>query len=142
MDQKISIQRPVEEVFAYVADTAHIPHWVPQLRRDDGNLPGSGLTVDEGARTIRWDFDPPGEWRVAGKGESAVLHLHVDAAAALPSDPTEEETPQEALAHGMEAALQSLKSHLEGADGGDPEEPSNDAPSRLYGHSATQDPNL
>ena len=142
MDQKISIQRPAEEVFAYVADTAHIPHWVPQLRRDDANLPGSGLEADEAALTVRWSFDPPGEWRITGKGESAVLHLRVDAAAALPSDPTEEETPQEALAHGIEAALQSLKSHLEGVDGGDPEEPSNVAPSRLYGRSATQDPNL
>ena len=142
MEQRITIARPAAEVFGYLADAAHLRDWVPQLRRDDADIPESGLEADEASGTIRWRFAPAGTWHVTGSGAVATLHLHLDADTAAPSDPTEEETPAEAAAHGAEAALQSVKSHVERADGGDPSEPSNDAPSRLYGSTATQEPDI
>ncbi|MFT8244598.1 SRPBCC family protein [Roseomonas sp. BN140053] len=142
MEEHISIAKPARDVFSYVADPANLPNWVPQLRRDDANLPEDGLEADAASHRVRWSFDPAGEWLVSGDGAVATLRLTIHAESATPSDPTEDETPAEALAHGMEAALQSLKSHIEGVDGGDPSEPSHDAPSRLYGRTATQDPQI
>lgn len=142
MEQQITIARPAADVFAYLADPSHIRDWVPQLRRDDADIPEDGLEADEAAGTVRWSFAPAGLWRISGSGGVSTLHLHLDADTATPSDPTEDETPAEAAAHGAEAALQSLKSHIENADGGDPSEPSHDAPTRLYGSTATQDPNI
>ena len=142
MEQQITIARPAADVFAYLADPAHLRHWVPQLRRDDADIPEDGLEADERAGTIRWSFAPAGTWRVTGAGTVSTLHLHLDGDTAAPSDPTEEETPAEAAEHGAEAALQSLKSHVERAGGGDPAEAGNDAPSALYGSSATMDPHI
>jgi len=142
MQQTISIQCSVDQAFGFLSDPAHLRDWVPQLRRDDADIPETGLESDPKARTVRWTFEPAGEWQVSGDARTTTLHLTLHSDTAQPSDPTEDETPEEAAAHGAEAALQSVKSHLEGVDGGDPDEPSHDAPSRLYGHSATQDPEI
>ncbi len=134
MEQHISIARPADAVFAYIANPDHLPAWLPQLRREESPLPRKGLHADHAARTIRWTFSPAGSWTVRGEGESCVLSLHLDRETAIASDPTEHETPQEAALHGVEAALQSLKSHLEHAGGGDPELQPPGISSRVYGH--------
>lgn len=139
MDQKISIARPADEVFAYLADPSHLGDWLPQLRREESLLPEGGLQADRQGRSIRWSFDPPGEWHVAGDSHGAVLTLRLERTTAPAVDPTTRETPQQAAANSAEAALQSLKSHLEHAGGGDPDLHGGDAPARVFGRGATED---
>ena len=142
MEQHITISRPADEVFAYLADPAHVPAWLTQLRREELHEPPPPLQVDAASRTIAWSADPEGEFRVAAVDGVTRLTLHLRSNVAAPADPTEDESPREAAGHAAMAALQSLKSHLEHADGGDPESPSPDVRSRFYGHSATQDPEI
>lgn len=139
MQQSITISRPAAEVFAYVADIRHWREWLPHLRREETGPPEGELSADKAALTVRWPFSPRGEWRVEGEGKVARLFLTLSADTAKPNDPTERETPREALAHGMEAALQSLKSHLERAEGGDPVLHPPGAPLRAYGRNAGED---
>lgn len=139
MEQHITIARPAEAVFAYLADPANLTVWLPQLRRDETALPKGGLQADAAAHRLHWSFEPAGEWHVEGQGKLTTLRLHLKPSTAQPNDPTESETPEEALAHGMEAALQSLKSHLERAGGGDPDLHMPDADRRAYGHKAVPD---
>jgi enamine deaminase RidA (YjgF/YER057c/UK114 family) len=139
MEQQITISRPAAEVFAYLADPKHLQVWLPQLRRDETALPQGGLEAEAGQNRLHWSFDPAGAWHVEPHGKLTVLRLVITASGARPNDPTESETPAEALAHGMEAALQSLKSHLERAGGGDPDLPMPDVDRRAYGHTPVPD---
>ncbi|PHK92969.1 hypothetical protein CR162_21085 [Pseudoroseomonas rhizosphaerae] len=139
MQQSITISRPAAEVLAYVADLDHWREWLPQLRREETDRPEGDLALDRAAGTVRWEFSPSGEWRVEGEGKVARLTLRLDAETATPNDPTERQTPHDALASGMEAALQSLKSHLERAEGGDPVLHTAGAPQRAYGQSTGED---
>ncbi|MFC3126491.1 SRPBCC family protein [Pseudoroseomonas globiformis] len=137
MEQAITISRPPAEVLDYLADPAHIPDWLPQLRREEGNIPQGGLHRQDGK--VSWDFEPRGEWHVTAAGQDTRLTLRLDKDVAIAADPTEPETPREAALHAAEAALQSLKSHLERAGGGDPDLRIPDAPSRAFGHDASED---
>ena len=139
MEQRITIARPATEVFAYLADPAHLRHWLPQLRREETDLPDSGLECDRAAGTLRWSFDPAGEWQVHGTEGVTTLTLRLQRDTAPAADPTGPETPEDAARFSAEAALQSLKSHLEGAGGGDPDLRTADAPSRAFGRGGPQD---
>ncbi|HWL84023.1 MAG TPA: SRPBCC family protein [Roseomonas sp.] len=142
MEQQITIARPAGEVFAYLADPAHLRDWLPQLRREETDLPTSGLKSDPKAGIIRWSFNPAGEWRVRAVQGVTQLTLHLTRDTAPAADPTGPETPEDAARFSAEAALQSLKSHLEAAGGGDPDLHAADVPGRIYGHSATQEPEV
>ncbi len=142
MEQRITIARPAAEVFAYLADPAHLRDWLPQLRREETDLPDTGLESDRAAGIVRWSFEPAGEWRVHGAEGVATLTLRLRRDTAPAADPTGPETPEDAARFSAVAALQSLKSHLEGAGGGDPDLRTADVPSRVFGHSATQDPDI
>ncbi|HWX51570.1 MAG TPA: SRPBCC family protein [Roseomonas sp.] len=142
MEQQITIARPAAEVFAYLADPAHLNDWLPQLRREETQLPTTGLKADAAAGIIRWSFPPAGEWRVQSVQGVTRLILHLARDTAQAADPTEPETPEDAARLSAEAALQSLKSHLERAGGGDPALHAADVPGRIYGHSATQEPEV
>ena len=142
MEQQITIARPAGEVFAYLMDPAHLRDWLPQLRREETDLPNSGLRGDPISGIIRWSFHPAGEWRVQAAGNVTQLTLHLTRDTAPAADPTEPETPRDAARFSAEAALQSLKSHLEQAGGGDPHLRAADVPGRIYGHSATQEPEV
>ncbi|MFZ6765310.1 MULTISPECIES: SRPBCC family protein [Acetobacterales] len=133
MEQKISIARPAAEVFAYLADPRHLRHWLPQLRREEGPLPQDGLRADAATGRLQWSFPPAGSWHVTGSGPIATLHLRLEVETAPAADPTERESPRAAAEHGLEAALQSVKSHLEQADGGDPDLRMPPAPARVFG---------
>ncbi|WP_305123267.1 SRPBCC family protein [Roseomonas sp. GC11] len=142
MEQQITIARPAALVLAYLADPANLPSWLPLLRRMEGPLPEGGLVVEQAVGRIAWAFPPAGEWRVRGEGPLSVVTLALRQEHAPPSDPTEAETPREAAWHGLEAALHSLKSHLERARGGDPDLPMPAAPARAYGHALGRDEGL
>lgn len=135
MDLEITIARPATEVQAWLTDPAHLPLWVPQLRREEGPMPAGAPRAEPGGRLLRWHFAPAGAWELlAEAGGLTRLRLHLDRETAPATDPTERETPHQAALHGAEAALHSLKSHLEMPRGGAA------LPSRLFGHSATQEP--
>ncbi len=136
MEQQITIARSAAEVFAYLADPAHLRDWLPQLRREETDLPSTGVEADSAAGVVRWSFEPAGEWRVhETEGVTTLtLWLHRDTAPA--ADPTGPETPEDAARFSAEAALQSLKSHIEEAGGGDPDLRTADAPSRAFGRGA------
>src|ERR671912_1655949 len=68
MEQRITIARPAAEVFAYLADPTHLRDWLPQLRREETDLPDTGLESDRAAGAVRWSFDPAGEWRGGAGG--------------------------------------------------------------------------
>lgn len=142
MEYRITIARPAEEVFAFLADPAHLRHWLPQLRRDDANLPDGGLEPDRDGGRIAWRFEPAGSWTIAAAEGVAELVLSVDPTTLPAPDPTELETAEERIGYAALAALQSVKSHVEAVAGGDPTLPMPDAPSRLYGHTATQEPEV
>ncbi len=137
MEQQITIARPADAVFAYLADPAHLRDWLPQLRREETDLPDTGLESDRDAGTVRWSFEPAGEWRVHGTEGVTTLTLRLRRDTAPAAVPTGPETPEDAARFSAMAALQSLKSHLEGAGGGDPDLRTADAPSRVFGHRAT-----
>jgi hypothetical protein len=140
MQQSISIERPAEEVFAYLADPEQLRHWLPQLRREETDLPADGLEADSSAGRIRWQFDPAGEWQVTAGGGGTVLTLTLQRDTAPMVDPTEAETPEDAARYAAEAALQSLKSHLERAGGGDPDLHMPDVSARVMGRGSPREP--
>lgn len=142
MEYRITIARPAGEVFAFLADPAHIRHWLPQLRRDDTALPHGGLQADQEAGRISWPFQPECTWHIAAVEDVTELVLAMDRTRPLAPDSTGPETSAERTAHAALAALQSVKSHVEAAAGGDPTLPMSGIPSRLYGHSATQEPQI
>lgn len=142
MEQHITIARPADAVFAYLADPAHIFAWLPQLRRVESELPRSGLNADAARSTIAWEFEPAGEWHVQGVEDVTRLTLRLHRDVAPPADPTEHETLREAARFSALAALHSLKSHLEGVGGGDPDLPVHNARAGLFGHTATRDPEI
>lgn len=138
MEYRITIARPAREVFAFLADTANIRHWLPQLRRDDTALPHGGLQVDREAGRISWPFEPECTWRIAAVEDVAELVLALDRGRPPAADPTGPETTAERIGHAAQAALQSVKSHVEAVAGGDPTLPMPGVPSALYGRSVTQ----
>ncbi|WP_040614350.1 SRPBCC family protein [Teichococcus cervicalis] len=140
MEHHITIARPAAVVLAWLADPAHLGAWLPQLRREEGPLPREGLRPDPQGGRIAWGFEPPGEWRAEESGGVTRLTLRVQRDAMRPADPTEPESPEEAVRHGMEAALHSVKSQVERAGGGDPDLPMPDAPGRAYGHGREAEP--
>lgn len=142
MEYRITIARPAGEVFAFLADPANIRNWLPQLRRDDTALPHGGLQVDREAGRISWPFQPECTWRIAAMEDVTELVLALDRTRPLAPDSTGPETTAERIGHAALAALQSVKSHVEAVAGGDPTLPMSRVPSRLYGHSATQEPQI
>ena len=139
MEHHITIARPAEEVFAYLADPRRIPLWLPQLRRDDAALPTDGLHAAPATGHISWHFAPPGAWHITPAGDVTTLALVLDPAPPPPPDPSDLETLPERLANAAEAALHSIKSHLEGVGGGDPTLPMPSISSRAYGHAVPRD---
>ena len=137
MEQQITVARSAAEVFAYLADPAHVRDWLPHLRREGTDLPSTGLEADRATGVVRWSFEPAGEWRVHGVEGVTTLTLHLRRDTAPAADPTGPETPEDAARFSAAAALQSLKSHLEGAGGGDPDLRTADVPSRVFGRGAT-----
>ena len=142
MEYRITIARPAGEVFAFLASPANILHWLPQLRRDAAGLPDGGLEADRETSRILWHFEPAGSWHIGAAAGVAELVLSLSHPGAPAPDPTEREAGQDRIAHAAQAALQSIKSHVEGAAGGDPALKMPDIPSRLYGHTATQEPEV
>ena len=137
----MTIADPAEVVLAWVDDARRLPDWLPDLRRDrDGGMPEEALEAH--ANGVAWSFDPPGAMHVTGEGDVATLTLTLMADGAPPADPTERETPRDAAMNGITAALRSIKSHIEAVGGGDPVLSTEGAPARLYGRTATNDPEI
>lgn len=141
MESRIGVNASPGRVFAFLRDPANARHWLAHLRHEADDLPDPGLEVDEAGASVRWTADPAGEMTVHPLDEAAEVRLAIRAGEAPSVDPTEDESPGAAAASGLDNALRSIKSHVEGVTGGDPEDASGEAlPSRMYGRTATQDP--
>lgn len=142
MRSRIGVNAAPERVFAFLRDPANARHWLAHLRHEADGLPEPGLEADEGAMAVRWSAEPRGEMTVHPLDDAAEVRIAMRAEEAPSVDPTEDESPRAVAASGLDNALRSIKSHVEAAAGGDPEEPTADAPTRAYGRSATQDPDV
>jgi uncharacterized protein YndB with AHSA1/START domain len=46
IEREVEIARPIEEVFAFVADARNDPRWCPKVKSVEGSEPGAGARYD------------------------------------------------------------------------------------------------
>ncbi len=159
---RIDINRPAEEAFGFLADIGNMPLYLPSVRqaRAEGGerifLSGEAegrpweaegwMEVDVERRRMRWGSDAlvyyKGELQVSGQGERCQvelrLHLvplpHVAARLAQKSGSVEA-----GLKLALERTLESIRQAVEG-NGRAQARPQQS--SRLYGRSATMNPDI
>lgn len=122
MHTRIGINAPPEAVMEWLARPANARHWHAQLRHAAEDLPEIGLAADRAAGTIRWTAAPAGEMRVTPLGDASEVVLAFADTGHVEEPPVEETSPDDPATNGGNA-LRSIKSHVEGAGGGDPDLP-------------------
>jgi uncharacterized protein YndB with AHSA1/START domain len=120
MHAQIVVHTSPDRLFAWLADPAHARHWFAQLRHEADVMPDPGMTVNYELRTVSWTTTPAGEMQVSGEGETADLSLTFAERDDPPEIPTEDQSPDDAPTNAGNA-LRSIKSHVEAAEGGDPD---------------------
>jgi uncharacterized protein YndB with AHSA1/START domain len=158
---RVSINRPAREVFAFLADTANMPRYMPTVRQatpQGGNrllLEGEAegkpwrsegwMEVEPQQRRMRWGAeDPPryhGEIQVSGEGEHSEveLRLHLNPKPEVAERMQRHDGDVDAgLRHALQRTLEAIRQVLDSGGGHRPAEPS----SRLYGRSATMNTDL
>jgi hypothetical protein len=120
MHAKITIHVGPERLFAWLAEPQNARFWFAHLRHEADVLPDPGLSADAGSRTVRWTTAPAGEMVVTGRGEVADLSLTFTEGGHVDEPPAEEMSPNDDPTNAGNA-LRSIKSHVEAADGGDPD---------------------
>ncbi|MBB5693248.1 hypothetical protein [Muricoccus pecuniae] len=120
MHAKITVHASPERLFAWLSEPGNARHWFAHLRHAVEGLPDPGLKPDEDAMTIRWSTAPAGEMVVSGRGAVADLSLTFTEGDHEPEPPAEEMSPDDAPTNAGNA-LRSIKSHVEAAEGGDPD---------------------
>jgi len=120
MHAKITVHASPARLFAWLAEPGNARHWFAHLRHAAEELPDPGMTANSGAKLVRWSAAPAGEMAVTGHEEVSELSLTFKADGHAPEAPAEEESPDD---DGTNAgnALRSIKSHVEAAEGGDPD---------------------
>jgi uncharacterized membrane protein len=159
---RIDINRPAEEAFGFLADIGNMPLYLPSVRQAragggdrivlEGEAEGHAwqaegwMDVDRDRRRMRWGSDAlvyyKGELQVSGQGERCQvelrLHLvplpHVAARMAQKSGSVEA-----GLKQALERTLENIRHAVEG--NGAPRAKSQPG-SRLYGRSATMNPDI
>jgi len=128
MHARITVHASPDRLLAWLSEPGNARHWFAQLRHEAEVLPDPGLSAEgaaEGsaggaARTLRWTAAPAGRMEVSGEGEVAELTLTFESGAHAPEAPAEEESPDDDATNAGNA-LRSIKSHVEAAEGGDPD---------------------
>ncbi|MBP0447053.1 SRPBCC family protein [Roseomonas sp. SSH11] len=120
MHAKITVNASPDRLFAWLSDPANARHWFAHLRHEADVLPDPGLSAEQGSRTIRWSTAPAGEMVITGHGEVADLSLAFHEEEHEPEPPAEEMSPDDGPTNAGNA-LRSIKSHVEDAEGGDPD---------------------
>jgi carbon monoxide dehydrogenase subunit G len=63
-DERVTIQRPIEEVFGYLADVERLPEWVASIQRSTVTSPGpvgEGTTFVQTLKLVGRTFEAPME---------------------------------------------------------------------------------
>ncbi|WP_424137750.1 hypothetical protein [Roseomonas chloroacetimidivorans] len=120
MHTRITVHASPDRLFAWLSEPGNARHWFAHLRHEADGLPDPGLSADPGARIIRWTASPAGEMAVIGKGDVADLSLTFAGSAEERDEPHGDESPNDPTTNAA-SALRSIKSHVEAADGGDPD---------------------
>lgn len=120
MHAKITIHASPDRVFGWLSDKAHARHWFAHLRHDADGMPDPEMSVEAPARAIRWTTAPAGAITVTGRGEVSDLALTFAEEEHSPEPPVEEQSPDDGPTNAGNA-LRSIKSHVENAEGGDPD---------------------
>ncbi|WP_426958343.1 hypothetical protein [Muricoccus radiodurans] len=120
MHAKIGINASPQRLFDWLAQGANARHWFAHLRHEADALPEVGVTADAGAMTVRWSAAPAGEMHVTGQGHASELSLTFTEDGHPPEAPAEEQSPDDPPTNAGNA-LRSIKSHVENAEGGDPD---------------------
>lgn len=120
MHAKIGVNASPQRLLAWLAEPGNVRHWFAHLRHEADSMPEAGLTADPDAATVRWTAAPAGEMRVTGHGHASELSLTFTEEARPPEPPVEEDSPDDPPTNAGNA-LRSIKSHVEAAEGGDPD---------------------
>ena len=120
MHAQITVHASPERLFAWLSEPGNARFWFAHLQHDADRVPDPGLSADAAARTLRWTAAPAGSMAVSGAGRAAALSLTFDEAAHAPEPAAEEESPDDGPTNAGNA-LRSIKSHVEAAEGGDPD---------------------
>ena len=120
MQTHIGINAAPEAVMDWLSEPGNARHWFAHLRHAAEHMPDVGLSADHGAMTVRWTAAPAGEMRVAGRGHASDLYLAFSDTGHVEEAPAEEMSPDDPATNAGNA-LRSIKSHVENAEGGDPD---------------------
>ena len=120
MQTHIGINAAPEAVMDWLSRPENARHWYAHLRHAAEGMPQVGLAADRGAMTVRWTAAPAGEMRVAGRGHVSDLFLTFADSGHVEEAPAEETSPDDPATNAGNA-LRSIKSHVERAEGGDPD---------------------
>ncbi|HEY8612929.1 MAG TPA: hypothetical protein VIL69_16790 [Roseomonas sp.] len=120
MHAKITVHVSPDRLFAWLSEPGNARHWFAHLRHEADVLPDPGISTDGGSMTIHWTTAPAGEMIVTGRNDVADLSLTFAEGDHTPEPPAEEMSPDDAPTNAGNA-LRSIKSHVEAADGGDPD---------------------
>ena len=124
MHAKITVHASPARLFAWLSDPANARFWFAHLRHDADRVPDPGLSADEGARVVRWTAAPAGEMAVTDPAthDAGVADLSLTFAEGghIDEPPVEEMSPNDDPTNAGNA-LRSIKSHVENAEGGDPD---------------------
>ncbi len=134
---RISINRPAEVAFGFLADIANMPRYLPSVRQAHSTGPGQILLegeaggqpwqaegwmeVDAERRLMRWGSDAlvyyKGELQVTGEGERCQVELHLHL---VPLPHVAQRLAQQAgsveagLKQALERTLESIRQAVEG----------------------------
>ncbi|MFC0384957.1 hypothetical protein [Muricoccus vinaceus] len=124
MHAKITIHASPERLFAWLSEPRNARFWFAHLRHDADQVPDPGISADSKARTVRWTSAPAGEMAVTDPAtrDAGVADLSLTFAEGghVDEPPVEEESPNDDATNAGNA-LRSIKSHVEAAEGGDPD---------------------
>ena len=135
---RISINRPAEEAFRFLADITNMPHYLPSVRQARADGPGrillegeaggqawtavGWMDTDPARRLMRWGSDSlvyyKGELQVAGEGErcQVELRLHMVPLPHVAQRMVQQAGSVEAgLKQALERTLESIRQTVESA---------------------------
>ncbi|WP_376088072.1 hypothetical protein ACE7GA_15445 [Roseomonas sp. CCTCC AB2023176] len=120
MHAKIGINAAPQAVMNWLSRPENTRHWFAHLRHAAEEMPDVGLSADAGAMLVRWTAAPAGEMHVTGRGHASDLTLTFSDTGHVVEPPVEEMSPDDPQTNAGNA-LRSVKSHVENAEGGDPD---------------------
>ena len=158
---RITINRPAEEAFGFLADVANMPRYLPSVREARAEAPGrilllgeaegrawqaeGWIEIDAQRRQMRWGSDSlvyyKGELQVTGEGDRCQIELGLHL---VPLPHVAQRMAQQAgsveagLKQALERTMESIRQAVEGGGQRARAQPG----SRLFGRSPTMNTDL